>query len=99
MDGLNLNYLSNHRLKILFDGFETRTSVSVQGEEESNLLNEDYTFIEIPSPKKLQTKSKSEFVVEMSRMYKKFLKPKYSDIYRSYKFDKIQSLKVVNIRV
>ena len=99
MDGLNLNYLNNYRLKNLFDGFRDRTIVTKMDEEESNLLAEDFTQVVIPSPLKLQTGSPSELRVEMGRMYKKFLKEPYSDVYRSYKPDRMRSLKVVEIKV
>ena len=99
VDGLNLNYLSNYRLKNLFDGFRDRTIVTKMDEEDSNLLAEDFTQVVIPSPLKLQTGSPSEVRIEMGRMYKKFLKKPYSDVYRSYKPNRMRSLKVVEIKV
>ena len=98
IEGLNLNYLNNFRFKNLFEGFKERTSVSDVPEETTNLLSEDYTYIAIPPLKRMQTQSKSEAKKETQRMYKKFVGPKFGDIYRSYHPNNIKSIKIVNLK-
>ena len=99
IDGINLNYLNSYQLKKLFEGFKDRTEVSDRPEEDSGLISEDYTFISIPPTSKLgRPRSRSEAKVEMKRMYKKFIEPRFSDIYRSYIPSNIKTLKIVNLK-
>jgi|7_EtaG_2_1085326.scaffolds.fasta_scaffold18858_3 hypothetical protein len=98
LEGLNLNYLNNYRFKNLFEGLKTRTSVSDIPDESNNLLSEDYTYIAIPPTTRMQTKSVSEAKKETQRMYKKFVGPKFGDIYRSYYPANMKSIKIVNLR-
>ena len=97
VEGLNLNYLNNSRFKKLFEGFKERTSVADVPEEASNLLGEDYTYVAIPPLARMQTNSRSESKVETQRMYKKFVGPKFGDVYRSYSPAKMKSINIVNL--
>ena len=99
IEGLNLNYLSSYKLKSLFEGFKDRTSVQDMPEETSGLISEDFTFITVPPTTKMsRPASRSEAKVEMKRMYKKFVGPKFSCIYRSYSPSNIKTLKIVNLK-
>ena len=101
--GLNLNYLTNYKIKNLFESFGKTTTISQvdEDEDETTLLSEDYTRISLPPITKTQTKSVSEAKLEMKRMYKNRVKPilKTDDCYRTYKLDRISSLKVIRYRL
>ena len=102
LEGLNLNYLDNMRFGNFFEGIARRTSVYTADEDTSNLLSEDYTFISIPPIAKLQTRSRAESIVEMRRLYKRFVSPAgqkgFADVYRSYKPQHVDTLKIVNLK-
>ena len=46
----------------------------------------------------MMTGTTSEAKLEMKRMYKKFIGPKFSHIYRSYTPTNIRTLKIVNLK-
>jgi hypothetical protein len=99
LDGLNLNYLSNYRFKKLFEGFSARTTVGDASEKTSGLIYEDYTLVQIPPITKLgRPNSRSEYKVEMKRMYKNFVGKRFSDIYRSYTPNNIKNLRIINLK-
>ena len=105
IDGLNLNYLTEYKVSQLFKNFSDKVGVVDEDEDDNNLLNEDYTLINLPSYKREfggNPLSKSESVTKMKRLYKKLIKPKMlitDDIYRSYKISNISNLKVVRYDV
>ena len=99
IEGLNLNYLSNYRFKKLFEGFAQRTSVGDVPKESSNLITEDYTFITLPPISKMsRLNSRSEAQVEMKRLYKNYVGPKFNEIYRSYTPMNMKTIKIVNLK-
>ena len=99
VEGLNLNYLSNYKFKMLFEGLKKRTLVMDQPKETSGLISEDYTFINLPPIAKLsRPKSRSESRVEMKRIYEKFMGEYFSESYRSYIPKKIKTLKIINLK-
>tara|TARA_R110000824_G_scaffold66026_7_gene171665 strand:- start:1406 stop:1891 length:486 start_codon:yes stop_codon:yes gene_type:complete len=105
IDGLNLNYLTEYKVSQLFKNFNNIVGVTAKDEEDNNLLNEDYTLINLPSYKKVlggNPLSKSESIAKMKRLYEKVIKPKMlktDNIYRSYKISNIRTLKVVRYDV
>ena len=109
--GINLNYLSEFKIKELF--FEMIKKGNVLTEEDQdddsdqddalpyrNLLKDPYTRLKLPTYKEKRggnPLSKSEAKKQMDRLYEKKLKRvvKKHDIYRSYKTDKMGIVKVV----
>jgi hypothetical protein len=109
IDGLNLNYLSHYRFKKLFEGFKNPkrygyhpsigTNISTVPPAVSNLISEDYTFINLPPVSQLdRALSRSEMRVEMKRMYERFIGPNFNDAYRSYTPSAMKSKKIVNLK-
>lgn len=100
--GLNLNYLSNYKIKKMFESFGEVTNVKQvdEGEDNTTLLSEDYTKIDLPPITKTQTRAKSEAIIEMRRMYKNRVKPilKTDNIYRTYKVNSMSSIKVIKYK-
>ena len=105
IDGLNLNYLTEYKVSNLFRNFNNIVGVGEKDEEDNNLLNEDYTLINLPSYKKElggNPLSKAESIAKMKRLYEQVIKPrvlKIDNIYRSYKIKNIRTLKVVRYDV
>ena len=99
IEGLNLNYISKYKLKMLFEQFKQTTKVGERPKEVSNLISDDYTYVSLPPLKKVTNpESKSERRVDMQRMYKKMIQPKFKKIYRSYSPNFIRTLKIVNLK-
>ena len=100
--GLNLNYLSNYKIKKMFESFGEVTNIKQvdEDEDETTLLSEDYTKIDLPPITKTQTGAKSEAILEMRRMYKNRVKPKLKtdNIYRTYKVNNMSSIKVIKYK-
>ena len=108
--GINLNYLIESKIKILFEEIMERGNrLVVEDQDDSeyddnfpyrNLLKDPYTRIKLPTYKEDRggnPLSKSEAVKQMDRLYDKKLKKiiKKHDIYRSYIQTKMSSIKVV----
>ena len=98
--GLNLNYLTNYKIKNLFESFGETTIIKQVDEDETALLSEDYTRVSLPPITKTRTGTVSEAIVEMKRMYKNRVKPilKTDNIYRTYKIDRMSSIKVIKYK-
>tara|TARA_Y100000034_G_C6768637_1_gene342787 strand:- start:99 stop:566 length:468 start_codon:yes stop_codon:yes gene_type:complete len=100
--GLNLNYLNNYKIKKMFESFGEVTTIKQidKDEDETTLLSEDYTQLDLPPLTKTQTGSVSEAKLEMKRMYKNRVKPilKTDNIYRTYKIDRMSSIKVIKYK-
>ena len=91
IEGLNLNYLNPTKLKKLFQVVDFKKT---KVEEVENLINitEDYFRIQISNPKKRSAMSPKRFysdVVSSDKFFK--------EAYRSYKLNKLTSLKVTQI--
>ena len=108
--GINLNYLVESRIKILFEEIvEKGNRLVIEDQDDSkyddnlpyrNLLRDPYTRIKLPTYKEDRggnPLSKSEAMKQMDRLYEKKLKKivKKHDIYRSYIQSKMGSIKVV----
>ena len=108
--GINLNYLIESKIKILFEEIiERGNRLVIEDQDDSkyddnlpyrNLLREPYTRIKLPTYREDRggnPLSKSEAVKQMDRLYEKKLKKivKKHDIYRSYIQTKMSSIKVV----
>ena len=108
--GINLNYLIESKIKILFEEIiERGNRLVIEDQDDSkyddnlpyrNLLREPYTRIKLPTYREDRggnPLSKSEAVKQMDRLYDKKLKKiiKKHDIYRSYIQTKMSSIKVV----
>jgi hypothetical protein len=111
--GINLNYLIESKIKILFEEIMERGNRLVVEDQDDdtdyddqlpyrNLLKDPYTRVKLPTYREnrgdnLNPLSKAEAVKQMDRLYEKKLKKivKKHDIYRSYKTDKMKSIKVV----
>jgi hypothetical protein len=108
--GINLNYLGEFKIKVLFKEIMERGNRLVVEDQDGdtdydqlpyrNLLKDPYTRIKLPTYREDRggnPLSKSEAVKQMDRLYEKKLKKivKKHDIYRSYKTDKMKSIKVV----
>ena len=100
--GLNLNYLSNYKIKKMFESFGEVTTIKQvdKDKDETTLLSEDYTQLDLPPITKTRTGTRSEEIVEMKRMYKNRVKPilKTNNIYRTYKIDRMSSIKVIKYK-
>ena len=97
--GLNLNYLTQYKITELFNSFGKTTLVSQvdKDDDDINLLGEDYTRVYLPPLTNTGTNSSSEVITEMKSMYKKRIKPvlKTTNCYRTYKLDRISSVKSI----
>ena len=88
--GVNLNYMKDPQIEMLFTLLSKRTTVKL--EEESKFLNEKYLRVGIKgfrSPQGIPAKA----------LYKSIIKPRYMknfDLYRTYDIKKIKALKVIN---
>jgi len=109
--GINLNYLTEYKVKLLFDEIMERGNILIEEDQDDdtdydddlpyrNLLKDPYTRLKLPTYKEDRggnPLSKSEAVKQMDRLYEKKLKKivKKNDIYRSYIQNKMSSIKVV----
>ena len=90
LHGVNLNYMKDPQIEMLFTLLSKRTTVKL--EEESKFLNEKYLRVGIKgfrSPQGIPAKA----------LYKSIIKPRYMknfDLYRTYDIKKIKALKVIN---
>ena len=103
--GINLNYLTEFKIKRLFEEIMERGNrlvvedqVAIDDYDDTlpyrNLLKDPYTRLKLPTYKEIRggnPLSKSEAVKQMDRLYDKKLKKivKKNDIYRSYHQNKI----------
>ena len=109
--GINLNYLIESKIKILFEEIMERGNRLIVEDQDDdtdyddqlpyrNLLKDPYTRLKLPTYKEDRggnPLSKSEAVKQMDRLYEKKLKKivKKNDIYRSYIQNKMSGIKVV----
>ena len=108
--GINLNYLIESKIKMLFEEIMERGNrLVVEDQDDSeyddnlpyrNLLKDPYTRVKLPTYKEDRggnPLSKSEAKVQMDRLYDKKLKKiiNKNDIYRSYLQKKMSSIKIV----
>ena len=108
--GINLNYLTEFKIKMLFEEIMERGNrLVVEDQDDStyddtlpyrNLLKDPYTRVKLPTYKENRggnPLSKSEAIKQMDRLYEKKLKRiiKKHDIYRSYFQNKMNNIKVV----
>ena len=109
--GINLNYLTEFKTKMLFEKIMERGNRLVVEDQDDdtdyddtlpyrNLLKDPYTRLKLPTYKEDRggnPLSKSEAIKQMDRLYEKKLKKvvKKHDIYRSYIQNKMSSIKVV----
>ena len=109
--GINLNYLTEFKIKMLFNEIMERGNVLVEEDQTSpddyddtlpyrNLLRDPYTRLKLPTYKEIRRGnplSKSEAIKQMDLLYEKKLKKilKKHDIYRSYLTKKMSTIKVV----
>ena len=109
--GINLNYLTEFKIKMLFNEIMERGNVLVEEDQTSpddyddtlpyrNLLRDPYTRLKLPTYKEIRRGnplSKSEAIRQMDMLYEKKLKRivKKHDIYRSYLQNKMSTIKVV----
>ena len=109
--GINLNYLTEYKIKLLFDGIIERGNILTEEDQDDdtdyddilpyrNLLKDPYTRLKLPTYKEDRggnPLSKSEAIKQMDRLYEKKLKKivKKNDIYRSYFQNKMNNIKVV----
>jgi hypothetical protein len=109
--GINLNYLIESKVKMLFEGIMERGNKLVVEDQDDdtdyddtlpyrNLLKDPYTRLKLPTYKENRggnPLSKSEAIKQMDRLYEKKLKTvvKKNDIYRSYLQKKMSTIKVV----
>ena len=93
IEGLNLNYLNPTKLKKLFQVMDFKKT---KLDEVENLINltDDYFRIQISNPKKRSAMSPTRFysdVISSDRYFK--------ESYRSYKLNKLTSLKVTQMNM
>ena len=109
--GINLNYLIESKIKMLFEEVMERGNVLVEEDQDDdtdyddnlpyrNLLKDPYTRLKLPTYREDRggnPLSKSEAMKQMDRLYEKKLKKivKKHDIYRSYIINKMSTIKVV----
>ena len=109
--GINLNYLTEFKIKMLFNEIMERGNVLVEEDQTSpddyddtlpyrNLLRDPYTRLKLPTYKEIRRGnplSKSEAIRQMDMLYEKKLKRivKKHDIYRSYIQNKMSNIRVV----
>ena len=108
--GINLNYLTEFKIKMLFEEIMERGNILTEEDQDDseyddnlpyrNLLKDPYTRLKLPTYREDRggnPLSKSEALKQMDRLYEKKLKRivKKHDIYRSYLQNKMSSIKVV----
>ena len=109
--GINLNYLSEFKIKMLFEEIMERGNRLIVEDQDDdtdyddqlpyrNLLKDPYTRLKLPTYKESRggnPLSKSEAVKQMNMLHEKKLKKivKKHDIYRSYIQNNMSSIKVV----
>jgi hypothetical protein len=109
--GINLNYLTEFKIKVLFEEIMERGNRLVVEDQDDdtdyydqlpyrNLLKDPYTRVKLPTYKEDRggnPLSKAEAIKQMDMLYEKKLKKilKKHDIYRSYIQKKMSSIKVV----
>ena len=109
--GINLNYLIESKIKMLFSEVMERGNVLVEEDQDDdtdyddtlpyrNLLKDPYTRLKLPTYKEERRGnplSKAESLKQIDMLYEKKLKKivKKEDIYRSYIQKKMSSIKVV----
>ena len=109
--GINLNYLTEFKIKNLFNEIMERGNVLTEQDQVStddyddnlpyrNLLKDPYTRLQLPTYKENRggnPLSKSEAIKQMDMLHEKKLKKivKKHDIYRSYIINKMSTIKVV----
>jgi len=108
--GVNLNYLTEFKIKNLFrEIMEIKGNILTEEDQSEdyddnlpyrNLVKDPYTRVKLPTYKEERggnPLSKSEAIKQMGRLYDKKLKKivKKNDIYRSYIQNKMSSIKVV----
>ena len=109
--GINLNYLTEFKIKMLFEEIiEKGNRLIVEDQDDDtdyddqlpyrNLLKDPYTRLKLPTYKENRggnPLSKSEAIKQIDRLYEKKLKKivNKNDIYRSYLQNKMRSIKVV----
>ena len=109
--GINLNYLTEFKIKMLFNEIMERGNVLVEEDQTSpddyddtlpyrNLLRDPYTRLKLPTYKEIRRGnplSKSEAIRQMDMLYEKKIKRivKKHDIYRSYIQNKMSHIRVV----
>ena len=108
--GINLNYLNEFKIKILFDEIMERGNILTEEDQDDstyddnkpyrNLLKDPYTRLKLPTYKENRggnPLSKSEAIKQMDMLYEKKLKKiiKKEDIYRSYHQKKMSNITVI----
>ena len=109
--GINMNYLTENKIKVLFgEIIERGNDLVVEDQDDEsdyddtlpyrNLLKDPYTRLKLPTYKEIRggnPLSKAEAVKQMNMLYEKKLKKvvKKEDIYRSYLRKKMSGIKVV----
>ena len=108
--GINLNYLTEFKIKNLFrEIMEVKGNILTEEDQSEdyddnlpyrNLVKDPYTRVKLPTYRERRggnPLSKSEAIKQMDRLYDKKLKKivKKNDIYRSYIQAKIREIKVV----
>ena len=108
--GINLNYLTEFKIKMLFDKIMERGNILIEEDQDDskyddnlpyrNLLKDPYTRLKLPTYKENRggnPLSKAEALKQIDNLYEKKLKRivKKEDIYRSYFQKKMNTIKVV----
>ena len=108
--GINLNYLTEFKIKMLFEEIMERGNILTEEDQDDseyddnlpyrNLLKDPYTRLKLPTYKEDRggnPLSKSEAIKQMNMLYEKKLKKvvKKYDFYRSYLYNKMGTIKVV----
>ena len=108
--GINLNYLTEFKIKMLFGKIMERGNVLTEEDQDDseyddnlpyrNLLKDPYTRLKLPTYKENRggnPLSKAEAIKQMDMLYEKKLKRivKKNDIYRSYHQKKMSGIMVV----
>jgi len=108
--GINLNYLTEFKIKMLFDKIMERGNILIEEDQDDskyddtlpyrNLLKDPYTRLKLPTYKENRggnPLSKAEAIKQMDMLYEKKLKRivKKNDIYRSYHQKKMSGMMVV----
>ena len=90
LHGINLNYLKDSQIELLFQQLQKKTTVQL--EDKSKFLQESYLRVGIKgrrSPEGIPAKLLYKTIIQ-PRFMKKF------DIYRTYDISKIKGLRVIN---
>ena len=108
--GINLNYLTEFKIKMLFDKIMERGNILIEEDQDDskyddtlpyrNLLKDPYTRLKLPTYKENRggnPLSKAEAIKQMNMLYEKKLKKiiKKEDIYRSYHQKKMSNIMVI----